>query len=800
MPRELSSTAKAILDQMDSLFENDLERNTNYGATVTPPRFSKTNNKESLMNSPELSLATYRTTSSTITKCGSQGGDSTEPSGMVISAEQKFELAEEAIMDPTWLDSEEEEEDLTSDDKNKSFISVCGSLLSGVQSDDSKSRSYSFGSSISVGSCGFGKSSLCDLSISSIGSKNSHENHLLDMIDMGMNHENYERLKNCDKSASGGSGDHELEYLYNLDRSEYDSSEGEDTDASVQCSRTQDDSSEIEKSAYLPPHLITPKSKKRHHFVEYDEVEKIQGDISNSDGYTNGDLHSVSSDDHETCEKIHSNEENSMIDLDIDIHTEENVRKKESSNTSVQDHSLGDNDAYLSSTKCQAIKIEDDFYISDKMENVISTSLPSEPLMLLNSEAGIFSGDLFFSLFDCLGSKTRKKRALKSDKSQFKWGHHVFRSCIERSRYLRMIDSSISARDASKFCQFSSPHPEECLTLTKSDEIDSPSKRNESYILDLLTCHKFQEVIQEYETHISLLNHKLKECDDSQDSYAKYQKCINVTYLNLGIIYLMTYDYSNTLKALNSALETFADDNQIHLDVLNFIACANYAMGYFESAHQIWTNALTILNKIEVKDTHVILAQIYNNIGCCLFEISSESNALTYMKKSIALQNKFTEKEQLLETNLCKIATIRGNIAYLYFRMKRNTLAVRHFESCLRDCDVCLDAKDEFIITALDYLAITFLRIGKDDEALKLYSKILTLTINKHNGAHDECTVILNKINLLQNKGKKKKNVSSKKCMLNIYNSIEGNQIQQERFEKLLKSIKLYTRRADTSA
>ena len=774
----LSSTAKTILDQMDSLFENDIESNTNFGTMMTPPRFSKSN-KESL-NSPELSLATYRTTSSTITKHDSQEVDSTAPSGMVITAEQKLIFAEEAIMDPTWLDSEEEEEEeenLMSGDKSKSFISISGSLLSGAQSDDSKSRSSSFGSSISVGSCGFGKSSLCDLSISSIGSKHSYENHLLDIIDMGKSNES---LKHSDISASGGSGYHELEYLYNLGRSDYDYN-----NKSIQSCQDQDDGSEDEKSAYLPPHLITQNAMKRNHSIDDDEFETFEGGYYNLDEFSDICL-DESSEENESYANT-ADEDSTINGLDLDLAIEDNVLNKESANTSAQDHDelRQSIDSNLIVKNCPVIKLADADHCYDTLslhcspentEHLSTIDIPSEPLLLLDNEAGICTKDLVFSLFDCLGSKSRKKRSLKSDQSNFRWGHHVFQSCLRKSRYLQSL-----------------------TFIEKKSEIRCPTKGNDKYILDLLACYKFDEAIHECENNILILNRKIEECDSRQDVCSNYQRCINMTQLNLGIIHLMACDYRNALKALNSTLETFTDDDEIYVRVLNLIACANYALGYFENAYQLWIDALAILKKDNVIDTRMVLAQIYNNIGCSLFEISSESKALMYLNKSVATLQEFTEKDKLLKTTLYIVATTRGNIGYLHLRMKKNTLAINDFELSLNDGNRCLDGKDEFITVTLDYLAIAFLRIGNYNEALKLYSKILTSRIEKHNGAHDECALILNKINLLQHKGKKNKNHTSKKCILNIYNSIEGNQIEQERFKKFLKSIGLYSRRSHNS-
>ena len=73
-----------------------------------------------------------------------------------------------------------------------------------------------------------------------------------------------------------------------------------------------------------------------------------------------------------------------------------------------------ENDVCSSRSSCEALSNRSS---PSKSEHFDSTILPSEQLLLLNHTAGIVIEDLVFSLFDCLGSKTRKKRNFKSDKS-----------------------------------------------------------------------------------------------------------------------------------------------------------------------------------------------------------------------------------------------------------------------------------------------------------------------------------------------------------------------------------------------
>ena len=205
---------------------------------------------------------------------------SANPSGMVIHAQ----YAKEAILDPTWLDSDEDEDEYGETDHdhyiNDSLLSVNGSVSASASVNGSvsvngshtcstssvgmgmgfeeypRSPSHSRGLSIgslSVGSCGLGKISISCFSdgVSLSGSEGSHGHghghghnrftstststsvntsantrriHLnhVDIVDMGVESVSSHEHENSSHN------DHVLDYLYDLDRRDYDLSDGDD--------------------------------------------------------------------------------------------------------------------------------------------------------------------------------------------------------------------------------------------------------------------------------------------------------------------------------------------------------------------------------------------------------------------------------------------------------------------------------------------------------------------------------------------------------------------------------------------
>lgn len=719
MPRELSSTAKAIFDEMDSLFE-DQSLTLNCDIMVTPPRPSK--KMKDFMNSPDLSLVTYCTAESTVTKNISHDHDVPSPPGMVINAaDQQYNYSKEAILDPTWLDSDEEEEDPENFDNNESFLSLNGSVLSAYHSEFAKSRSHSFGSSISVNSCGFGKHSLSDGSISSVGSKPCNEHILLDVIDVG---KVYKKDWIGRTSVSDNSGGDILEHLYDIDN-ELVSTDDECSDSYNSCSTVSEVNLGIKKQegADLPDH-----------------EEKTIGNSMEEKG------------------------NNEIITRVISDPLDANSNKEE--------------DRFRTS-----------FLIHDTTSDK-PFILNYEPILLMGSSVGLKRGDFVLSLFDCLGSKTRRKRANRNKQNDFKWGHFVVQRCLKYSRKMNRMINFLSGEQLTFLslhskCRFGGLRCQNSPDVFSVEEkYASTTESCDDQLLSFLNNDEFAKAIQWYTKNTDNRN----ESDEDVHGDA-----IILRNLNFGLIYLLDSDYERSVSILSKLFSKVKEQYEPCLDVLTLLGCAYYGLDDFQSAESTFRDAVTILKKRQSPEKDIILSQMYNNIGCCLFEMSSESNALKYMRKSFLLQKKHTSQnyeniKSVSAATILRLVSIRGNLGYLHLRMKNNLCAISEFEMCLNDEYMILEPNDELIISTLDHLAIALLRAGKSDEAIQIYSKILTSKIHTHSDDHSECGTLLKKLSLLQICGKHQKSVRNR-VVTAIYKNIDGNQVEYERFEKFLKSI-----------
>ena len=358
------------------------------------------------------------------------------PTGMVISAPE-LQFAQEAILDPTWLDSLEEdgdEDDEYTDERNKTNDSnnqfVCKRVneigrsctiststdtsshsrcLSGDSFSDNlttSSRSISFASSLSVGSCGFSKFSLTgsiSIASSSVRSDNdiddcsSSELSYADVVDMGLNTLNDTLGKNGIKSNNHTSETNsnsvysgptnELDRLYEIDygSDEYDiesHSSREDAENDI---HTTDIDKEGQKKDYLPTHLLTPPRVKRRSAHKSssqfkDESRHIEEDEVKEEGM-NGD-----GDEDKT--KVYKNSSNKEEIIISGLQSKDTV-----DGASVDDVSIA----------------------SSSNTDIHTNRSPSKPCSINQKGlAGIIRGDTIISILDCPGKRTRKKRNSKS--------------------------------------------------------------------------------------------------------------------------------------------------------------------------------------------------------------------------------------------------------------------------------------------------------------------------------------------------------------------------------------------------
>lgn len=221
----------------------------------------------------------------------------------------------------------------------------------------------------------------------------------------------------------------------------------------------------------------------------------------------------------------------------------------------------------------------------------------------------------------------------------------------------------------------------------------------------------------------------------------------------------------------------------------------SYATGHFDTALELWTNALAFVKRSKVQPKE-ITAELLNNIGCIHFETGAEAKAMPYFKESLQLQKKaifesvHDGNEPLYQHMLVKLAATRANLGYIHLRMKNADLAILTLEESLLDQKICLDPHAPLVTSTMDYLAIAYLRKGNKDDAINIYSQMLTAKIEANGAEHvEECAAILTKLSLLQVRGNDKASVRS--ILKKIQQCIRDNPCQKERFEKLLKVCKV---------
>jgi len=219
---------------------------------------------------------------------------------------------------------------------------------------------------------------------------------------------------------------------------------------------------------------------------------------------------------------------------------------------------------------------------------------------------------------------------------------------------------------------------------------------------------------------------------------------------------------------------------------------ASYGLGQFESAVKYWNSALKYLKEPIKPGDHTLMSEILNNLGCAHFETGTCTKALKYLKESLEIQKDVLNdgNAALYHSSLARVATTRSNIGYVCLRMKHSTQAIKYFKESLIYLNICLTPIHPLVIGTMDHLAIAFVKRGSNDEAMKIYSKILTAKIGAQGFKHEDCISTLTKLSLLQLKrNDKQASTSFMKKMQNCV-STSTDPFEIERFEKLLKASK----------
>lgn len=533
------------------------------------------------------------------------------PSGMVIgidSAHTQFAQDVEAILDPTWLDSDEDSDDneestkdsiLPSHRQNTSIGNMSASIA-GLSN-----WSVGTGSSISVGSCGLGKISLSSaLSLSEIsgshdgrGSEMPHPYHErknsshstpsalmshIDIVDMGI-----DTLSSGGSRKSGSSGrENLLDYLYGLDRIDYDLSDGDNYEDSEIDESDDIDSNDDDLS-------LGGK--------EFDDVSYIENSVhgisvaSGSMYFDDDDISESSRDqDDEQSEGLVGEDLMSPPRLSRQSRSDEDKTVKAAVSEQIENNEHYDAQPPVSPLASPITHTRhastDDASCSDETD-IFSNCSPGAPLNLFQQDSGLQNGDLIISILDCPGSRTRKKRSARhmQDRSSL-WGGYAMTTSLSMARCIRKNDDSIET-EALNYSSFTPTKPRRISNLGEKDENDkkkcsdiplSPSTSGNKSLLSgsfspgsvfTKSSHRSQKL--EFIAFQHLNNDDFdkalsayRELQEIYDDYYVYsaeefqdldeiQSHIGTILLNISFIYFCKLDYCRALEYANKAEKKF---------------------------------------------------------------------------------------------------------------------------------------------------------------------------------------------------------------------------------------------------
>lgn len=311
---------------------------------------------------------------------------------------------------------------------------------------------------------------------------------------------------------------------------------------------------------------------------------------------------------------------------------------------------------------------------------------------------------------------------------------------------------------------------------------------NDDFDKALSAYRELQEIYDDYYVYCA------EEFQDSDE----VQSHIGTILLNISFIYFCKSDYCRALEYANKAEKKFVLANgkrEVDTTTINvYLGQIHYALGRFTDAFDLWNPIIIEMKKSKTQND--ILIELFNNCGCALFETESELKSLKFFKEAMQLLQTsiakifYKDEVALRKINLIKMAIIRSNMAYLHLRIKDEGRAIDLFQDSLLDQNICTKDDHALKSNTMENLAIALVKKGNKDEAIKVYSKLLTFKINNVGPEHPECVVVLTKLNLLQMHAKDKKGI--RKCVQKIQQCLaESSPYEKDRFEKLIKVCKV---------
>ncbi|RMD48521.1 MAG: tetratricopeptide repeat protein, partial [Ignavibacteria bacterium] len=147
-----------------------------------------------------------------------------------------------------------------------------------------------------------------------------------------------------------------------------------------------------------------------------------------------------------------------------------------------------------------------------------------------------------------------------------------------------------------------------------------------------------------------------------------FDKSVASTYMNLGNIYINTFELQKSLVCFDSALiiqmKTIGENHpltgSIHLNRAGLLL----DLGLYDSSQTEYDRALTIF-KNTIGEEHPYVAALYNNIANAYLDIGDYRKVISYLNKSINI------KERKSKKSIRSLLDNYSNLAYSYIHLKQ---------------------------------------------------------------------------------------------------------------------------------
>lgn len=224
---------------------------------------------------------------------------------------------------------------------------------------------------------------------------------------------------------------------------------------------------------------------------------------------------------------------------------------------------------------------------------------------------------------------------------------------------------------------------------------------------------------------LSYLNRSLKILNDffpnDKDKLADIYSIFAKTYAN-NAQYPEALSYYE--KCLNIRIELYGEKYKYVAETQYNLATVLLSMNEYEKALSYFNKALSVFMNI-YSEGHYMIGVINNGIGCAYFSLKEYSKSLEYFNNALKISLASSGNESLT-------AAIYGGIAQVYMKQQKYIAAIDAGNNSLSLKQTIYDEKHPEIAKSCLLLANAYEKISKDEEALTLYNKALTILLLRY--------------------------------------------------------------------